>query len=609
MSQSLCPFFISIFAVGCLPDMADDKAVAAQLAQSAAGDSAGELTDSSGANDTGSADADDITGATKEDAADAGPGDAGLSDTGLGDTGLGDTGLSDTGAADAASNDATASDATGDGLDEEGSKFCGDKSACDDGNSCTVDSCAPLDGACTHKPHTGPCSDGVACTLGDKCDDKANCKAGQKVLFDRILPETTTAKPYYALTHTSGDAIVVGQRNGQPWVARVTPLGAIAWQVKDGSTTGAWLGAAMGKNGNIVVGGYGGLKSLPFPRMGHVSPAGKILYAKKVSTYVNGNIRTVTALNPDLMAITLDREVTGALPVDLYTRTTGLRWVPSQNKIQAAIFGHGSPNKSAEIYNGVAEPMASRITYVGTREVSKAKTYDGWLLRMNTKTNTVTGNVTLGKSGIDSFYSVAARKNGGYFAAGGSDDQVSSHSEAWLVAFDPKLNVIFESHYGSKWSTWASRVVGRANGGAMLLGDVGVGANTALIKYTDGFVWRVNPFGATTRINHYGGDKEQGFTGWVPRGEGMQLFARHGPAITSTLRSIRVDAWGYASCAGSGPCIAKPLSYCAAAAAPCAVRYCIPTGACKTSALGKNEACGNGKICTSAASTAKCTPK
>ena len=42
---------------------------------------------------------------------------------------------------------------------------------CNDGNSCTADSCEPGSGACVHGAVAGACDDGSACTVDDACDD------------------------------------------------------------------------------------------------------------------------------------------------------------------------------------------------------------------------------------------------------------------------------------------------------------------------------------------------------------------------------------------------------------------------------------------------------
>jgi hypothetical protein len=54
---------------------------------------------------------------------------------------------------------------------------------CNDDNVCTTDSCDPETGACDFTNHTGPCSDGNACTTGDVCDGGA-CHPGSAVVCD-----------------------------------------------------------------------------------------------------------------------------------------------------------------------------------------------------------------------------------------------------------------------------------------------------------------------------------------------------------------------------------------------------------------------------------------
>lgn len=54
---------------------------------------------------------------------------------------------------------------------------------CDDGNSCTKDSCGP--GGCVNEPLTGDdCSDGDPCTTGDKCGSDGKCQQGTPIKCD-----------------------------------------------------------------------------------------------------------------------------------------------------------------------------------------------------------------------------------------------------------------------------------------------------------------------------------------------------------------------------------------------------------------------------------------
>jgi Dictyostelium (slime mold) repeat len=55
--------------------------------------------------------------------------------------------------------------------------------SCDDGNSCTLDTCDPVTGACAHAPNSGACDDGNACTIGETCTD-AVCGGGAPVSCD-----------------------------------------------------------------------------------------------------------------------------------------------------------------------------------------------------------------------------------------------------------------------------------------------------------------------------------------------------------------------------------------------------------------------------------------
>lgn len=66
-----------------------------------------------------------------------------------------------TGTSDAITKDIVNPDST-----EDAGPACGN---CDDGNSCTIDSCETTSGACSHVATKAPCSDGNACTMKDVC--------------------------------------------------------------------------------------------------------------------------------------------------------------------------------------------------------------------------------------------------------------------------------------------------------------------------------------------------------------------------------------------------------------------------------------------------------
>ena len=81
----------------------------------------------------------------------------------------------------------------------------GKDQTCDDGNSCTVDTCVDKEG-CQHKPAAGitDCEDGDACTLGESCDAAGACVASKS---------TVTATSFGAAGSRGGAQIVVGPKS------------------------------------------------------------------------------------------------------------------------------------------------------------------------------------------------------------------------------------------------------------------------------------------------------------------------------------------------------------------------------------------------------------
>lgn len=73
----------------------------------------------------------------------------------------------------------------------DGNCQAGPPASCEDGNSCTLDSCNPLAG-CEHDSGEGVCSDGDACTVGDKCS-AGLCAAGAPKACDDGEPCTADA--------------------------------------------------------------------------------------------------------------------------------------------------------------------------------------------------------------------------------------------------------------------------------------------------------------------------------------------------------------------------------------------------------------------------------
>ncbi|MFH1437847.1 MAG: hypothetical protein ABIJ56_19215 [Pseudomonadota bacterium] len=66
---------------------------------------------------------------------------------------------------------------SGDGCENNCTFSCHESADCDDENACTDDACSETTGGrmCTHEPVSGPCDDGLLCTLTDTCGDDGLC--------------------------------------------------------------------------------------------------------------------------------------------------------------------------------------------------------------------------------------------------------------------------------------------------------------------------------------------------------------------------------------------------------------------------------------------------
>jgi hypothetical protein len=92
-------------------------------------------------------------------------------------------------------------------LDQCSQKVCvgGPPLLCHDANSCTADSCDALQG-CLFLPTTGPCDDGNACTVGEKCA-AGSCGPGQAInCDDNNICTNDACVPDVGCTHSLNSA-------------------------------------------------------------------------------------------------------------------------------------------------------------------------------------------------------------------------------------------------------------------------------------------------------------------------------------------------------------------------------------------------------------------
>ena len=112
--------------------------------------------------------------------------------------------------------------------------------ACDDGNPCTTDSCASQSGTCASIPMDAtPCDDGLACTLGDSCQN-GKCSPGKSFCAcqgDSDCPDdddVCNGKPYC-------------DKGGLSWQCKVKPGSAVVCLQSDGQCTTLQCQASSGQ--------------------------------------------------------------------------------------------------------------------------------------------------------------------------------------------------------------------------------------------------------------------------------------------------------------------------------------------------------------------------
>ncbi len=164
----------------------------------------------------------------------------------------------------------------------------GQKQLCDDGKTCTVDSCDPQTGKCTN---TGlavgtPCDDGEACTTGESCDAAGQCTppAGQKGCNDGnpctedLCDVATKSCSNKVKTGPcdDGDACTSGE---------VCVTGKCVTGAAPKSSLVAGTGAAKYQDGN------GQAASFNLPRGIHRSPDGTLVIADRS----NHRVRAINA--------------------------------------------------------------------------------------------------------------------------------------------------------------------------------------------------------------------------------------------------------------------------------------------------------------------------
>jgi hypothetical protein len=129
---------------------------------------------------------------------------------------------------------------------------------CDDGNSCTTDTCT-TSGSCQFVPVAAgqPCSDAGTCTVGQTCSADGVCQGGNGRFFDRTYVPETTNPGFGRLARLPGGDLVAITYDG--WLVRLDPQGEVVWKAAMISLTSV-QSLTVDNLGGIYVGGTNGVR-------------------------------------------------------------------------------------------------------------------------------------------------------------------------------------------------------------------------------------------------------------------------------------------------------------------------------------------------------------
>ena len=491
---------------------------------------------------------------------------------------------------------------TKDGCDSAaGCVYTKSDEGCDDGNECTVDACKDGSkqdkaGACGYDTQTNnakPCEDGDTCTVGEACAG-GKCAGGGGKLF--VRPYGWDGPEYfYAVARLPDGSFVAAGKEG------TSKLGPSAYLVQT-SALGGSLGSSLAPH----------LKSNEKSEFHAVTAAddaygGGFLAAGQAFGTSAYFIRYKTP-GATLWYKWFTADGTPLSANAVVPAPGGYLWAGAANYGGAtgwrAQLGRLTPGGGAVWRKDIGGP--------GTQASRLARLQDGTFLVLGTASSgggdaTVThvnafGESiwarTLGGAAYDILHDVVPAQGDGSVGVGETGSQgvpAGGSRAAWVVRMDGSGRPIWQRTMArGLWHAWVGANV-RDDGSVMLAGNSYSGGG---VNYPIELA-EIGPRGALRwQRTHSGGagDNLRAAIG-LPDG-GMILAGRTGSYAAKAggdALLMRVDRWGFGSCAGAGKCSQVPYGGCSDSD-PCTDDLCEPTKGC----VNQNNAadCDDGNPCT-----------
>lgn len=493
--------------------------------------------------------------------------------------------------------------------------FCAGKALnCDDGTTCTNDSCAPLSG-CIHTPMAGPCDDGNACTVGDaclggtcsssgelSCDDKLVCTEDScdsaKGCLSKPLPEGAACDDGSPCTI---DSVCDGTSfcllgTDKLWANEVG--GDVVTSFVDATLTSdggfAAVGNEAGQNGNLT-------------HLFRFDSSGTLLWKAQLESWI-------TKLAADSLL--------GGYWTVTYKAEAGVK-----KAVAARLNGIGKATWTKEL--GTDETLAlslyevdGGIVVVGTRKAASAEYSSPWAVRLDAEGNTL-WETTVDMGAPGQFGSGVVTQDGSHIWVGGTS---GFSSQICIVRANAKGKLIWKTDLGQDGKNrFAQSVVYSEGDGTVQVGGDGFVLQAGL----DGIVqWARSK--SLTGIKHllgvpglgvmaygngkYGtfldsaGNLSGDFTATANPAPELVAIMRYGDGYIAIGSAIypnkgmrgwiaRTDAWGRTTCIASGVC-ADIMATACDDASPCTLDSCAgPTQGCVHTVFLDGTPCGKAKSC------------
>lgn len=505
---------------------------------------------------------------------------------------------------------------------------------CNDGNLCTADAC-DKDLKCVHKPSTGACFDGDACT-DESCND-GKCTVGKQVVCDDGIDCTQDLcdpkKGCFAKTSADGAPCASGCKVGTCTSGKCEGKADGIWSKNVVGTGRVVAVVAMG-NGDFMTVGYGiaGFGITDF--VSRVDGSGTVKFNKDNASQPPSFGRIVTDATHDgndgLVAVGFEPPLVPGAPfagkLIWYSATgTETKTAAVNNMLQVtSVLRH--PQEGTLFVTGaggsqqpesfVVAAFSSSGTAQWSKTVGAVKTGAGaWRAQMNGAGHIVAaggiesggtivgGLVNYDVKGTVVWQQALAAKttNGGIFvgltqtdtgwiAAGSANAPTGSIGNGWVVGTDTKGNMVWSREDFKTGVFWSAIAV---DNGAFVNGWTGQQSAS-----TNAVMAQVDALGNTmweSEIDEGSGEFLLGAVkvagGFVIAGEREAKSEAQGKKWI-----LRVDAFGHTTCATAGQCAGLASAGCDDGN-PCTSDSCDGAKGCTHAGLKDGSACGGGKTC------------